>query len=155
MRTAGTLILEDIVEPTLIREAREAFVQRYDRYLDGREHDDALQVGNRRLMITVDLEPPFERRELIANPWLCPILSAAFQGEFVLAAYGVVCSMPGASRQSIHQDGGDIFPQAGLNRLLPSVRGNSWDPTTRDERDARDDCALAWVSSWRNKRFNG
>jgi hypothetical protein len=67
MRTAGTLILEDIVEPTLIREAREAFVQRYDRYLDGREHDDALQVGNRRLMITVDLEPPFERRELIAK----------------------------------------------------------------------------------------
>jgi hypothetical protein len=100
MRTDGTLILEDIVEPALIREARETFVQRYDRYLDGREHDDALQVGNRRLMITVDLEPPFERRELIANPWLWPILSAAFQGEF--------------------EDGGDIFPQAGLNRLLPT-----------------------------------
>jgi hypothetical protein len=120
MRTAGTLILEDIVEPALIREARETFVQRYDRYLDGREHDDALQVGNKRLMITVALEPPFERRELIANPWLCTVLSAAFQGEFVLAAYGVVCSMPGASRQPIHQDGGDIFPQAGLNRLLPT-----------------------------------
>src|SRR5499427_5261090 len=75
MRTDGTLILEDIVEPGSIREARETFVQRYNRYLDGREHDDALQVGNRRLMITVDLEPPFERRELVANPWLCPILS--------------------------------------------------------------------------------
>jgi ectoine hydroxylase-related dioxygenase (phytanoyl-CoA dioxygenase family) len=120
MRTDGTLILEDVVEPALIREARETFLQRYNRYLDGREHDDALQVGNRRLMITVDLEPPFERRELIANPWLCPILSAAFQGEFVLAAYGVVCSMPGALRQTIHQDGGDIFPQAALNRLLPT-----------------------------------
>src|SRR5262245_61361968 len=112
MRADGTLILEDIVKPALIREARETFVQRYSRYLDGREHDDALQVGNKRLMITVDLEPPFERRELIANPWLCTVLSAAFQGEFVLAAYGVVCSMPGA-------------------------------------------CALAWVSSWRNARFNG
>jgi hypothetical protein len=67
MRVDGTLILEDIVESALIREARETFVQRYDRNLDGREHDDALQVGNRRMMITVDLEPPFERRELIPD----------------------------------------------------------------------------------------
>ena len=71
MRTEGALVLEDIVNPALILEAREIFVQRYDRYLDGREHDDALQVGDRRLMITVDLEPPFDRRELLANSWLC------------------------------------------------------------------------------------
>jgi ectoine hydroxylase-related dioxygenase (phytanoyl-CoA dioxygenase family) len=72
-------------------------------------------------MITVDLEPPFERRELIANPWLLPVLDAAFDGDFVLSAFGVVCSLPGAGSQTIHQDGGDIFPQTTLNRLLPIV----------------------------------
>jgi hypothetical protein len=65
MRTDGVLALGDIVNPALIREARETFVQRYDRYLDGQEHEDALEVGDRRLMITVDLEPPFDRRELL------------------------------------------------------------------------------------------
>jgi ectoine hydroxylase-related dioxygenase (phytanoyl-CoA dioxygenase family) len=119
MRTEGGLILEDIVKPALIHEAREIFVQKYDRYLDGRGHDDALEVGDRRPMITVDLEPPFDRRELLANSWLCPVLNAAFEGDFILAAYGVVCSLPGATRQHIHQDGGDLFPQAALNRILP------------------------------------
>jgi ectoine hydroxylase-related dioxygenase (phytanoyl-CoA dioxygenase family) len=121
MRTEGALVLEDIVSQSLILEAREIFVQRYNRYLDGQKHADALQVGDRRLMITVDLEPPFDRRELIANSWLLPVLRAAFEDDFVLAAYGVVCSMPAAARQPIHQDGGDLFPQAGLNRLLPIV----------------------------------
>jgi ectoine hydroxylase-related dioxygenase (phytanoyl-CoA dioxygenase family) len=72
-------------------------------------------------MITLDLEPPFERRELIANPWLISVLRAVFQDDFVLGAYGVVCSLPEAPRQHIHQDGADLFPQAGLNRLLPVV----------------------------------
>ena len=38
-----------------------------------------------------------------------------------MGAYGVVCSLPAAPRQHIHQDGGDLFPQAALNRLLPIV----------------------------------
>jgi hypothetical protein len=121
VRTEGALVLEDIVNPALILEAREIFVQRYDRYLDGRKADDALEVGDRRLMITIDLEPPFDRRELVANPWLLSVLSGAFEDDFVLGAYGVVCSLPAAPRQHIHQDGGDLFPQAGLNRLLPIV----------------------------------
>jgi len=119
LRSEGALVAENIVDPALIREAREVFLQRYALYLDGQKHDDALQVGDRRLMVTVDLESPFEHRELLANPWLVPILSAAFDDDFVLGAYGVVASLPGAQRQSVHQDGGDIFPQAGLNRLLP------------------------------------
>jgi ectoine hydroxylase-related dioxygenase (phytanoyl-CoA dioxygenase family) len=121
LRDAGTLILEDIINPALIREAREAFLQRYDRYLGGQEHHDALRVGDKRLMITVDLEPPFERRELIANPLLLSVLKAAFEDDVVLAAYGVVCSLPEAPRQHIHHDGADLFRQAALNRLLPVV----------------------------------
>jgi ectoine hydroxylase-related dioxygenase (phytanoyl-CoA dioxygenase family) len=113
------LILEDIIKPALILEARETFVQRYGRYLDGQKHNDALQVGDRRPMITVALEPPFDQRELVANSWLCSVLRAAFESDFVLGAYGVVCSLPDAPSQHIHQDGGDLFPQAALNRMLP------------------------------------
>jgi Phytanoyl-CoA dioxygenase (PhyH) len=121
LRADGTLILEDIVNSALIREAREAFLQRYNRYLDGQKHDDALQVGERRPMITVDIKPPFDRRELIANPLLVSVLKAACEDDLVLGAYGVVCSLPAAPRQPIHQDGADLFRQAALNRLLPIV----------------------------------
>src|SRR5690348_9687473 len=84
LRAEGALILEDIIDPASILDARDAFVRRYDRYLCGQTRDDALQVGDRRVMITVHLEPPFERRELIANPWLLSVLRAAFEDEVVL-----------------------------------------------------------------------
>jgi ectoine hydroxylase-related dioxygenase (phytanoyl-CoA dioxygenase family) len=118
----GTLVLEDIVDPALIREAREAFLQRYDRYLGGQKRHDAVEVGKRRLQIIVDLEPPFERRELIANPLLLSFLKTAFEDDVVLGAYGVVCSLPAAPRQHIHRDGAVLFRrEVALNRILPIV----------------------------------
>ena len=56
MRTEGALILEDIVEAALIEEAREVFVQRYDRCLDGRKLMTRLRSETGALMITVDLD---------------------------------------------------------------------------------------------------
>jgi ectoine hydroxylase-related dioxygenase (phytanoyl-CoA dioxygenase family) len=96
------------------------FLRRYDRYLNGRKHDDALDVGDKRVMITVDLESPFDRRELVANSWLLSVLADVFSGDFVLGAYGIVCSLPGAPMQHVHIDGGDLFTRADLNRVLPT-----------------------------------
>ena len=121
MLTDGALVLQDVVDPGLILEARQTFVQRYAGYLNGQEHDDALQVGDRRLMITASLEPPFNRPELFANPWLLQVLRAVFADDFVLGGYGVVCSLPGAESQHCHRDGGVLFPQSGLDSLLPAA----------------------------------
>ena len=121
IRMDGVLIIEDIVDAALIEEAKRAFLQKYASCLDRPGSGQVVEVGERRLMITVEFDSVLGRRELFANSWLLPILASVFDDDFVLDAYGVVCSLPGASRQHIHQDGGDIFPQAGLNRLLPTV----------------------------------
>ena len=117
----GALVLQDIIDPALILAARQAFVRGYARYLNGQEHGDALQVGDRRLMITISLDPPFDRPELFANVWLLQVLKAVFADDFVLGGYGVVCSLPGAQSQHCHRDGGILFPQSGLDRLLPAA----------------------------------
>jgi ectoine hydroxylase-related dioxygenase (phytanoyl-CoA dioxygenase family) len=122
IRSDGALILEGIVDAALVREARQTFVQKYARYLTERQHEDALGVGDKRVMITVDVEPPFDRPELFANAWLLPLLGAIFiEKDFVLGGYGVVCSLPGAQTQHRHRDGGILFPQEGLDRLLPTA----------------------------------
>jgi ectoine hydroxylase-related dioxygenase (phytanoyl-CoA dioxygenase family) len=121
VRADGALVIQDIIDPALIIEARQAFVQGYARYLNGQEHGDALQVGDRRLMITVGLEAPFNRPELFANAWLLQVLRAVFADDFVLGGYGVVCSLPGAQSQHCHRDGGSLFPGSGLDRMLPAA----------------------------------
>ena len=120
-RSDGALIIEDILDPVIIAEARREFTKSYSRYLDGSEHEDALMVGGRRLTITIDLRPPFDNPQLFANLYLLPILSAALDDDFVIGAYGVVCSLPSAPSQHRHCDGGTLFPNSGIDRLLPAA----------------------------------
>ena len=110
-RIDGALIIEDIVDTAIIAEARRAFGERYSHYLDGSEHEDALTVGGRRLLITINLEPPFDDPRLFANPYLLPVLSAALDDGFVLGAFGIVCSLSSAPAQHRHNDGGMLFPR--------------------------------------------
>jgi ectoine hydroxylase-related dioxygenase (phytanoyl-CoA dioxygenase family) len=120
-RADGALMIEDIVHADLIAEARKAFHESYSGYLDGSKREDTLGVGGRRVLITVRLEPPFDKREFFANPFLLEILRAALDDGFVLGAFGVVCSLPGAPAQQTHDDGGILFPQSALSGLLPPV----------------------------------
>jgi ectoine hydroxylase-related dioxygenase (phytanoyl-CoA dioxygenase family) len=119
-RIDGALIIEDIVDAALVAEARGAFAEAYSRYMDGCKHDDALPVGDRRLLITINLEPPFNDPQLFANPYLLPVLEAALDDGFVLGAFGIVCSLALAPAQHRHADGGFLFSRSGLDRLLPA-----------------------------------
>jgi hypothetical protein len=117
----GALLIENIVDPALTARARQAFEEKYVRYLDGSTPDEVLSVGNRRRMITIDLEPPFDDPRLFANPFLLPLLNSVLGEGFVLGAFGVVCSLPSALKQHRHRDGGILFPLSGIDRLLPTT----------------------------------
>jgi ectoine hydroxylase-related dioxygenase (phytanoyl-CoA dioxygenase family) len=120
-RIDGALIIEDILDAAIIVEARRAFGERYSHYLDGSEHEDALKVGDRRLLITIKLDPPFDDPRLFANPYLLPVLNAALDDGFVLSAFGIVCSLSSAPAQHRHADGGILFPRSGIDKLLPAA----------------------------------
>ena len=78
-------------------------------------------MGDRRLIVTINMEPPFDDPRLFANPYLLPVLSAALDDDFVLGAFGVVCSLSSAPAQHRHRDGGSLFPRSGMDRLLPAA----------------------------------
>jgi ectoine hydroxylase-related dioxygenase (phytanoyl-CoA dioxygenase family) len=118
-RLDGALIVEDIVDTTIVTEARRVFSEAYSRYLDGSEHEDAARVGGRRLLITIRLEPPFDNPQLFANSYLLSLLRAELDDGFVIGAFGLVCSLPSAPAQHRHHDGGILFPSSGFDRLLP------------------------------------
>ena len=48
----------------------QAFDQSYSHYLDNSKHEDTLVVGDRRVLMTIRLEPPFDNPCLFANPCL-------------------------------------------------------------------------------------
>jgi ectoine hydroxylase-related dioxygenase (phytanoyl-CoA dioxygenase family) len=117
----GALVFDEILDAELIQQARSSFLERYEKWLDTERPGEMLQVGDRRIMVTVELTKPFDDERLIVNPWLVPILVDVLGGDYVLDSFGVVCSLPGAKRQCPHRDGGMLFPEVGINNLLPTV----------------------------------
>jgi ectoine hydroxylase-related dioxygenase (phytanoyl-CoA dioxygenase family) len=120
-RFHGALVLENIVDVATISKAHRAFDNLYFRYLDRSDRDDVLKVGDHRLMITITLEPPFDDPQLFANPYLLSLLRSELGDGFVLGAFGVVCSLPSAPTQHRHCDGGVLFPETGVDKLLPAT----------------------------------
>ena len=50
-RTAGCLVVHDVLDVDLVESLRRAFLARHRRYLAERNHPDALKVGGRRYMV--------------------------------------------------------------------------------------------------------
>jgi ectoine hydroxylase-related dioxygenase (phytanoyl-CoA dioxygenase family) len=119
-RRDGALIIEDIMNTTLIAEAQREFTNSYSQHLNGDKYEHRFVAGDRRWLITVDLAPPFDNPQLFANPYLLPVLRLALGDGFVIGEYGVSCSLPSATAQHIHHDSPILFPGSSVDWLLPA-----------------------------------
>jgi CheY-like chemotaxis protein len=103
----GFLIIEGLFEPETIARMQRAFHDRYgDKDFTPQRN---LQVGDRRWMVSVEVEPPFDDPQVIANPWLLGLLQRLLGDEFVLYNFGCIVALPGAAPQHIHGDHPQLF----------------------------------------------
>jgi ectoine hydroxylase-related dioxygenase (phytanoyl-CoA dioxygenase family) len=117
-KSAGCMLVEKVLDVAIVDAMHDAFVDRYHRYLEGQSHDDALEVGARRFMVTVALEPPFADPEVYANPLLLPILAALLDDVRLFSFRGVV-ALPGSAAQHVHRDGPGLFNDEALDGAVP------------------------------------
>jgi ectoine hydroxylase-related dioxygenase (phytanoyl-CoA dioxygenase family) len=117
-RSAGCLLVEGVIDVALVDTLRDAFLTRYREYLVPRHHDDALEVGSRRYMVTVRVEAPFLDVEVYANPMLVPILTELLDAVR-LFGFGCVVALPNSPEQHMHRDASGLFGEASLDETVP------------------------------------
>jgi Phytanoyl-CoA dioxygenase (PhyH) len=100
----GSVLIRGAFSTSHVRRLHRAFVDSYHAYFRDREFPDALQVGRRRTMITVDLRGPFNSARLYANPAILPVLETLLGHDLVLGSLGAIVSLPGAADQHVHRD---------------------------------------------------
>lgn len=115
----GTVQVDNVFDPGRIAKLHEAFVERYTRYFHEDNHPDALYLGDKRYMLTMDVEEPFNDAALIAAPLLMPIIRKVLGDDFVLGAYTAVISLPGSKDQDLHKDHPALFPNTPWHHSLP------------------------------------
>lgn len=116
----GTLVLENVFSKDFIRELHDTFAQRYQSYLEPKVYRDALDVGDKRTMVTINLEDPFNTPYLYANPLIYPIMRELLGDGFIMNGMGSVVSLPGSEMQHIHRDHPPLFESDEVNNVIPS-----------------------------------
>ena len=92
----GVLVLHQLFNPAFITRLYEAFTAQYQAYFQARPDRDALMVGHKRKMLTLNFRAPFNDPELYANRFLMGVLRGVLGDGFVLGSFGAVIALPGA-----------------------------------------------------------
>ncbi|MBT3333558.1 MAG: phytanoyl-CoA dioxygenase [Rhodospirillaceae bacterium] len=119
-RDSGVLLLHNAFPVEFVESLHGAYISRYSAYFDDAEHDDALKVGDRRFMVTVEMAAPFNSPRLYANPGALGIIRKLLGENCVLGSFGSVVSLPGAAEQHVHRDHPGLFGDDQLDAILPS-----------------------------------
>lgn len=113
----GALVLENVFPADFIEELHEAFITRYSEYFAHRSYANALNVGNKRTMVTVRIEDPFNASYFYANPLVYQIVREVLGADFILNGFGGVVSLPGAEQQKLHRDSPPLYGEYGENDI--------------------------------------
>lgn len=117
--TYGTMQIDNAFPVGTIEKLYDAFMARYSPYFREDNHVDALYLGDKRYMLTVDLEDPFCDPDLLGAPMLLPIIRKLLGDDCVLGAYTAVISLPGSADQRVHKDHPALFPGSEWHHKLP------------------------------------
>jgi tetratricopeptide (TPR) repeat protein len=118
--TYGTLQIDNAFAPETIARLHDAFMTRYSSYFREADHPDALYLGDKRYMLTVDLEHPFSDPGVMGAPMVLPIIHSLLGDDCVIGAYTAVISLPGSQDQRLHKDHPALFPNTRWHHMLPS-----------------------------------
>ncbi|MGF1458311.1 MAG: phosphotransferase [Leptolyngbyaceae cyanobacterium] len=116
----GVLVIRNLLPPVLIDDLQAALLAQYQPYLQDRDYDHVLKVGDKRRMLTVDLQPPFDHPLIYGNPLGLALMRGLLGPDFVLGSFGVVVALPGAASQHVHRDHPPLFETPDLSQPPPS-----------------------------------
>ena len=119
-RSHGAIWLENVFPVALIKKLAKAYHETYTSVSLSQLKKRHAVVGDRRFMITVNLERPFNTPKLYANPILSQVLTSLLGSQFSISSFGSVVTLPGAEDQPIHFDHPPLFEsEKDCNSLPP------------------------------------
>jgi hypothetical protein len=106
----GIVILRHSVDRVLADAAKRVIVQSLCSLDADTAKRRGIRVGDGRYMVTLELNPPFDRPELFASPPLLAIARATLGVDVIVNSLAVVVALPGAEAQRAHVDHAMLFP---------------------------------------------
>jgi ectoine hydroxylase-related dioxygenase (phytanoyl-CoA dioxygenase family) len=106
----GIVILRHAVDREALGAAKIAVVESLCHMDAEAAERQGIRVGDGRYMVTLNLNPPFDKPALFASPPLVAIARATLGADVTINSLTVVIAFPGAAAQRPHVDHAMLFP---------------------------------------------
>ena len=107
----GALQVENVFDVNMLQNIKKLILEKYNAYFDPKEYDDCLRLGDKRHMVTLDIEGPINSPDLYDNPVISAIAKQVLGEDYILGAVNIGVSLPGSEHQSIHKDYPPLFDE--------------------------------------------
>lgn len=118
-RKHGTLVIENLFSQERIQKIQKLVMEEYDQYFEEKDHEDALRIGDKRYMITLEVKGSMNSPSIYAPPMLTALLEDMLGEEFNIGGINAAVSLPGAEDQRLHKDHPALFPDQGRDFHSP------------------------------------
>jgi tetratricopeptide (TPR) repeat protein len=115
----GAVQLDEVFEPAFVARLQKHFEHKYGRHFHDGHHPHALRTGDKRYMLTLELDEAFGNPELIASGLLMPFVRSMLGDDCIMTTFTSVISLPGSKDQSMHKDFSALFEEKGWKLKLP------------------------------------
>ncbi len=115
----GAVQLDEVFEPAFIARLQQHFEHKYGRHFHDGHHPHALRTGDKRYMLTLELDQAFGDPALVASGLLMPFVRSLLGESCIMTTYTAVISLPGAKDQLMHKDFSALFEEKGAKFKIP------------------------------------
>lgn len=106
----GIVILRHAVERKALEDAGQAVAENLCSVDASAAKRHGVRVGDGRYMVTLNLNPPFDKPEIFASPPVLAVARATLGVDVIINSLTVVIALPGAEAQRPHVDHRMLFP---------------------------------------------
>lgn len=111
----GAVVINNVFSPDFVEKINSAYRTAYASTID-RERE----VGDKRTMLAIEIEPPFSDSALYASPLVLPIIEKLLGVDFILDSYVAVTSRPNSEDQHVHVDFSHLFEEdSSMSEAVP------------------------------------
>lgn len=119
LRRDGVVAIDHLWSPATIDEVRCVVEAQHPEFADQSLLEDYLGDKGERFIAPVKLTDAVRDTGLLGCAALEAVCAAMLGEAFVYEAFGMLWVDPGAPAQNSHRDGGVLFPESGIDRVLP------------------------------------
>ncbi|MGB1257702.1 MAG: phytanoyl-CoA dioxygenase family protein [Thiolinea sp.] len=109
-REYGYTVIQNVFDKNKIEEISQAVFERYNNYFEDRFYEDNLILGDKRRMVTLDINDVFNDPTVYGSPIIDGMMGTLLNEDYVLGGFNAVVSLPGSRDQGLHKDYAPLFP---------------------------------------------